>query len=135
MYSSIEEASRKEVIKKCYWPLFKLADVGIPIGIEAPAVTLSIINKLDSDWILSLSKYISEDKIEFISSGYCQIIGPLVPYKVNEWNQKLGIDAYKKILDCRPKIVLVNEMAFSSSLVDLYSQFGYKGFIKYISRS
>ena len=45
MYSSIEEISRKEVIRKCYWPLFKLADMGIPIGIEAPAVTLEIINK------------------------------------------------------------------------------------------
>ena len=60
MYSSIEEASRKDVILKCYWPLFKLADMGIPIGIESPAITLEIINELDPDWILSLSKYIAE---------------------------------------------------------------------------
>ncbi|MBT6937167.1 MAG: glycoside hydrolase, partial [Candidatus Marinimicrobia bacterium] len=95
MYSSIEEISRKEVIRKCYWPLFKLADMGIPIGIEAPAVTLEIINKLDPDWVVSLSQYISDDKIEFIGSGYSQIIGPLVPAKVNEWNQELGLEHYK----------------------------------------
>ena len=47
MYSSIEEASRKEVVRKCYWPLFKLADIGIPIGIEAPAVTLEYINRFE----------------------------------------------------------------------------------------
>ncbi len=58
-----------------------------------------------------------------IGSGYCQIIGPLVPYKVNEWNQRLGIETYEQILDCRPNIVLVNEMTYSSSLVDLYKQF------------
>ena len=92
MYSSIEEASRISVIKNCYWPIFKIADLGIPIGIEAPAVTLEIINKLDPDWVVYLSQYISDAKIEFIGSGYSQIIGPLIPAKVNKWNQDLGIE-------------------------------------------
>ena len=65
MYSSIEESSRKEVIQKCYWPLFKLADLGIPIGIDAPAVTLEYISKLDPDWIDTFAQYIKEKKIDF----------------------------------------------------------------------
>jgi hypothetical protein len=130
MYSSIEEISRKEVIRKCYWPLFKLADMGIPIGIEAPAVTLEIINKLDPDWVVSLSQYISDDKIEFIGSGYSQIIGPLVPAKVNEWNQELGLEHYKKLLGGSiPKIALVNEMAYSGGIVEHYVNAGYEGLI------
>ena len=130
MYSSIEESSRKEVIRKCYWPLFKLADIGVPIGIEAPAVTLDIINKLDPDWVVSLSQYISDDKIEFIGSGYSQIIGPLVPAKVNEWNQELGLEHYKKLLGGSiPKIALVNEMAYSGGIVEHYVNAGYEGLI------
>ena len=129
MYSSIEDASRKDVIQKCYWPLFKLADLGIPIGIEAPAVTLEIINELDPDWVSSLSKYIAENKIEFIGSGYSQIIGPLVPAKVNKWNQKLGLRAYHKLLNVKPKIALVNEMAFSGGIVEHYQNAGYDGLI------
>jgi len=38
MYSSIEMEERINVINKCYWPIFKLADIGISIGIEAPAL-------------------------------------------------------------------------------------------------
>ena len=43
MYSSISISSRNSVIKNCYWPLLTLADMGIPIGIEATAITLKII--------------------------------------------------------------------------------------------
>ena len=49
--------------------------------------------------------------------------------KINTWNQKIGIRYYKSILNCKPKIALVNEMAFSTSLVDLYKKFGYRAFI------
>ena len=34
-YSSIEEAQRPEVVRRCYWPLLRLAERGVPIGIEA----------------------------------------------------------------------------------------------------
>ena len=129
MYSSVEDASRKDVIQKCYWPLFKLANLGIPIGIEAPAVTLEIINELDPDWISTLSKYIIENKIEFIGSGYSQIIGPLVPAKVNKWNQKLGLEKYQEILNVKPQIALVNEMAYSGGIVEHYIKAGYEGLI------
>jgi len=129
MYSSIEESSRKEVIDKCYWPLFKLVDYGIPIGIEAPSVTLEIINKLDFDWILQLKKYIQDGKIEFVGSGYSQIIGPLVPASINDWNQKLGLETYKKLLNVKPNIALVNEMAYSSGIIEHYINNNYKGLI------
>jgi hypothetical protein len=129
MYSSIEEASRISVIKNCYWPIFKIADLGIPIGIEAPAVTLEIINKLDPDWVVYLSQYISDAKIEFIGSGYSQIIGPLIPAKVNKWNQDLGIECYQKLLGINPKIALVNEMAYSGGMVEHYQNADYEGII------
>jgi len=129
-FSSIEEEAWADVIRTCYHPLLDLIEkTGIPIGIELTGWTLKQIERIDNSWIERFKTLLNSNSCELIGSGYCQIIGPLVPYKVNEWNQKLGIGAYKKILDCGPKIVLVNEMAFSSSLVDLYSQFDYKGFI------
>lgn len=129
-FSSIEENARVDVIKNCYHSLLDLIEqTGIPIGIELTGWTLKQIELIDNTWIERFKILLSTGKCELIGSGYCQIIGPLVPYKVNEWNQRLGIEIYKEILGCRPNIILVNEMAFSSSLVDLYSSFGYKGLI------
>jgi len=129
-FSSIEEEAWADVIRTCYHPLLDLIEkTGVPIGIELTGWTLKQIERIDIAWVERFKILLNTGGCELIGSGYCQIIGPLVPYKVNEWNQKLGIDAYKQILDCRPKIVLVNEMAFSSSLVDLYNQFGYKGLV------
>ena len=125
MYSSIEEEERREVIHKCYWPLFNLADHGFPIGIEAPGITLEIINNIDPKWINTLNKYIVDGKIEFIGSGYSQIIGPLVPAKVNDWNQKRGLEVYKKLLGIKPKVALVNEMAYSAGVLEHYINNGY----------
>ena len=87
------------------------------------------INKLDNAWIKKFKTLLISGKCELIGSGYSQIIGPLVPYSVNKWNQKLGIDTYFQILGIRPELVLVNEMAYSTSLVNLYKEFGYKGLI------
>ena len=129
MYSSIEEESRLDLINKCYWQLFELADLDVPIGIEAPAITLEYIKRLDPNWVVSLSDYISNSKIEFIGSGYSQIIGPLVPSKVNEWNQKIGLERYKELLSVKPEIALVNEMAYSSGIVEHYNSAGFKGII------
>ena len=129
-FSSIEENRRADVIKTCYHSLLNLIEeTGILIGIELTGWTLKQIERIDSTWIERFKILLSTGKCELIGSGYCQIIGPLVPYKVNEWNQKLGLDVYKSTLGCRPNIILVNEMAFSSSLIDLYSKFGYSGVI------
>ena len=129
-FSSIEEEAWVDVIKTCYHPLLDLIEkTGIPIGIELTGWTLKQIERIDIAWVERFKALINIGSCELIGSGYCQIIGPLVPYKVNEWNQRLGIETYEQILDCRPNIVLVNEMAYSSSLVDLYKQFDYRGLI------
>jgi len=128
MFSSIEESSRPEVINKCYWPLLKLAEIA-PIGIEAPALTLELINNIDPAWIKKLAELIKLGKVEFIGSGYSQIIGPLVPAKVNNWNQKLGLEVYGKLLGVRPKVALVNEMAYSGGIVARYLSNGYNAII------
>jgi len=130
MYSSIEIKERPEVIEKCYWPLLKLAGVeGIPIGIELSGYTLEKISEIDPEWIKTFRKLLKERKIELIGSGYAQIIGPLVSAKVNDWNQKLGLEIYKKILGVRPQIALVNEMAYSGGIIEHYLNNNYKAII------
>ena len=129
-YSSIEEEAWSKVISNCYHPLLSLSEkTDIPIGIELTGWTLKQINRLDPSWVSRFIELHKKGNCELIGSGYCQIIAPLVPFKVNEWNQKLGLKVYKKILNQAPNIALVNEMAFSNSLVNLYSQNGYKGLI------
>tara|TARA_B100001250_G_C19807738_1_gene794182 strand:- start:1215 stop:3110 length:1896 start_codon:yes stop_codon:yes gene_type:complete len=129
MFSSIEKIDRVKVVNNCYWPLLKLADNGIPFGLEVSALTLEIIEKIDSSWIKELYKNIQKKQIELVGSGYSQLIGPLVPYKVNQWNQKLGVNIYKDMLGVQPEIALVNEMAYSGGIIDHYLNVGYKGLI------
>ena len=129
-FSSIEEEARPNVIQKCYHPLLDLVEnAGTIIGIEITGWTLEEIERIDSAWVERFKALLDLGKCEIIGSGYCQIIGPLAPYAINEWNQRLGIETYQKILDHKPQIVLVNEMAFTSSLVNLYNQFNYQGLI------
>ena len=129
-FSSISEESRPEVIQRCYWPLLQLVKAArIPIGIELTGWTLERIRELDADWVDEFRRLLHEGSCELIGSGYTQMIGPLVPHEVNQWNQRLGLDAYRRELGIRPRIVLVNEMAFSSSMVDVYHEAGYQGFI------
>ncbi len=129
-FSSIGIPARKKVIKNCYWPLLNLANKNnIKIILEFSGKTLEEICNIDKKFIQTLKKLIIEKKIEIIGSGYCQIIGPIVPYKVNLMNQIIGKNVYKKILNYVPKIALVNEMAFSSGTVDFYLEAGYKAII------
>lgn len=127
-FSSIEEEAREDVINSCYHPLLDLIEqTKIPVGIELTGWTLQQIERIDASWIERFKNSLSAGKCELIGSGYCQIIGPLAPVTLNEWNQKLGLEIYKSVLGCRPSIALVNEMVFSSSLIDLYQKFGYSG--------
>lgn len=129
-FSSIEKESRKKVIQNCYYPLLDLIEkTSCQIGIEMTGWTLEEINRIDSKWITRFKKLLDSKSCELIGSGYSQLIGPLVPYKVNFWNQKIGIDTYLEILKTKPEIVLVNEMAFSTSMVDIYKEFNFKGMI------
>ena len=109
--------------------VLKLAENGFKVGIEAPALTLEIIQSLDLDWLNALSQLITENKIEFIGSGYAQIIGPLVPAGVNSWNLEVGKSVYNKLLGIKPTIWYVNEQAYSMSMVDHYVNIGAKAII------
>jgi hypothetical protein len=124
MFSSIETDKRKEVIDHCYWPLLNMAEDGYTISIEATALTLEIINDIDPEWIGTLSKQIAAGKIEFIGSGYSQIIAPIVPEMVNVMNLRLGASNYEQLIGFRPAIYLINEMAFSTDLISLYLKEG-----------
>lgn len=129
-FSSIKTEARPEVISKCYWPLLDLAErTGIPVGIELTGWTLQQIASLDQAWVERFRQMLECRQCELIGSGWSQIIGPLVPYEVNHWNQKLGMDAYRQMLGVSPRLALVNEMAFSTGMVDVYAEAGYKGII------
>jgi len=128
-FSSIEEEQRGEVIKRCYWPLLKLAQAHGPIGIEATGFTLEEIARLDPAWIARAKSLIENGRIELIGSGYAQMIGPLVPWRVTDVNLKIGNRIYKKLLGVAPKLALVNEQAYSAGLVGLYLDAGYRAIL------
>ena len=129
-YSSIPEEVRSEVIRRCYQPLLRLAKAtGIPVGIELTGWTLRQIQALDPTWVEEFRALLHAGRCELIGSGHAQVIGPLVPYEVNRWNQGLGLDDYANVLGVRPQLALINEMAYSSSLVGVYREAGYRGFI------
>ena len=52
-----------------------------------------------------------------------------MPTKLNDWNQKLGLDVYEKILGIHPQVALVNEMAYSAGIVEHYINHGYDAII------
>lgn len=122
-YSSISEEDRWRVIQKCYWPLMGLR-LDFPIAIEATAYTLEVIDKLDPDWIKELRAATASGHVEFIGSGYSQIIAPLVPYKVNKWNIEIGKTIYQHLLELTPTIWYINEQAYSAGIVDNYIEQG-----------
>jgi hypothetical protein len=129
-YSSIEEEQRPEVIRRCYWPILKLVEkYKLPIGIEAPGYTLETINRIDPQWIAMLQKLCRQGLVEFIGSGYTQIIGPLVPSGVNAANLRIGNTVYANLLGIRSRIALVNEQAFSAGLIQHYLDAGYQAII------
>lgn len=129
-FSSITTEARPEVISKCYWPVLELVErTGIPVGIELTGWTLQQIAVLDQSWVERFRRMLEQRQCELIGSGWSQMIGPLAPCEVNRWNQKLGLDAYQQELGGTPRIALVNEMAFSTGMVDLYAEAGYEGII------
>ena len=129
MYSSIEEDERGVVIDRCYYPLLEITENGVPISIELSGLTLELIQKIKPKWVEEFKKLLKENKVELIGSGYSQIIGPLMPYELNTQNQLIGLEAYQNLLGIRPKIALVNEMAYSKGLVDIYKEAGYEAIV------
>ncbi|MDE3113976.1 MAG: glycoside hydrolase family 57, partial [Pseudomonadota bacterium] len=128
-FSSIEEEQRAEVIRRCYWPLLRLAETHGPIGLEATAYTLEEIASRDPAWIEKARALIASGRIELIGSGYAQLIGPLVPAEVNEANLRIGNALYESFFGVRPSLALVNEQAYSAGLVGLYLDAGYRALL------
>ena len=101
-FSSIEEEQRPEIVLRCYWPLLRLPEaIAAPIAIEATGFTLETINAIDPKWIAELRRLISLGFVEFVGSGFAQLIGPLVPARVNRANLELGQQSYQAILGSR----------------------------------
>ncbi len=126
MYSSIHEEDHIIVIKNCYWPLLDMCDkYGLTMGMEISGYTLERVNELDSAWVEKLKELCRRGLCEIVGSGYSQMIGPLVPRKVNEKNLEIGFEVYDEILGVRPKIAYVNEQAFSAGMVDVYIAAGF----------
>jgi hypothetical protein len=119
-----------DVVQRCYRPLLDLAaNTGIPIGVELPSWTLRRIHELDKDWVNRFRNFLHPGQCELIGSGYTQLIGPLAPYEVNVWNQRLGIEDYEVILGIKPRLALVNEMVYSTGLISVYKSAGYDGLV------
>src|SRR5262245_29467448 len=128
-FSSIEEKDRSTVIQRCYWPLLAIASSFGPIGIEATGYTLEEIEARDPKWIARLRDLIAVGKVEFIGSGYAQLIGPLVPAKVVAANLRIGNEIYQRTLKTQPRLALVNEQAFSAGIVGHYLDAGYSALL------
>lgn len=129
-FSAIPEGKLEEVIDKCYFSLLDFVEkTNTKIGLEISGYSLEIIQELRPTWIEKFKELYKKGLIELVGSGYMQIIAPLVPYKVNLKNQKIGLDIYINILGITPKIAFINEQTFSKSLVDLYYEVGYEALI------
>jgi hypothetical protein len=129
-FSSIPEADRGLVIERCYQPMLDIAErLNIPIGIELTGLTLEHIAELSPSWVKRFQELLHQGKCELIGSGYAQVIGPLVPAELTRWNLELGLETYQLILQHTPRLALINEMAFSAGILDLYLDAGFKGVI------
>jgi len=129
-FSSIEEEDRGDVIDRCYRPLIELMEKSnFIIGVEATGYTLEEIQRLRPDLMVRLKTLAQSGKCDFIASAYTQMIAPLVPYDVTEWNLKLGLEVVERLLGIKPKLVLVNEQAYSPSLIPLYKKVGFEGMV------
>ena len=126
-FSSIEVKDHKLLIHNCYWPLLNLISSSrLKIAIEISGSSLQKIYSIDPKWTKEFKRLISDGFVELIGSGAYQIIGPLVPYEINLHNQLFGLETYNRILNIIPKCALVNEMSFSSGVIDFYLESGFE---------
>jgi hypothetical protein len=129
-YSSVEEEARPEVLRRCYGPLLQLAqDLDLPLGLELTGQTLEAAAALDPSWVAQLKALLVAGRCELVGSGYAQLIGPLVPARVNRENLRLGNLAYDALLGVRPRVALVNEQAYAASLLPHYLEAGFEAVV------
>ncbi len=129
-YSAIEVDARPKVVERCYWPLLAAVErTGLPVGIELTGFTLEQISIIDPPWLDAFRGLVELGLAELVGSGRSQLIGPLVPAAVIRANLELGQRDYEAHLGLRPRLVLVGEQAYSSSLVDHYAEAGFEGLV------
>ena len=68
-----------EFLKKNIFIIF-ISSITLFIGF------LTFLTFIDRSFIEAMKDLIFEGKIQFIGSGYAQLIGPLVPTQLNNWN-------------------------------------------------
>lgn len=130
-FSSIPEDQYSYVIDHCFWPVVDLLSrhPNIKLGFEFPSDTLGIINREDPLLIKTLGDYWNEGRCEIIGSGYCQTIFPLIPANANLRNLALGDEHYRRLFGKVPVTAYVNEQTYSSGMLKLYLDRGYKNLI------
>ncbi|MBI5587669.1 MAG: hypothetical protein HY889_04800 [Deltaproteobacteria bacterium] len=128
-FSMIPRRHFPALIERCYWPLLRLAEKGVPLGIEMTAWTLNEVANIDPVFVSKLKELWDSGSCEFIGSGNSQAIFPLIPAEVNRWNLAAGNRHYERLLGRRPGVALVNEQTYSRGLVDLYREAGYETII------
>lgn len=129
-FSSLEEESHAEIVRRCYWPALELIErADFPIALEASGWTLRRIAELDPGWIASARELLAAGRLEFVGSAHAQCAAPLLPAQVNAWNLRLGREVYAELLNVLPCVALVCEQVFSPGIVSLYLQAGYEAII------
>jgi hypothetical protein len=129
-FSSLEQESQAEVVRRCYRPALELAEeTGFPIAIEATGWTLRRIAELDPGWIERARELLAGGRLQLVGSAHAQCAAPLLPAEVNAWNLRLGRESYVELLGVSPRIALVCEQVFSPGLVPLYLQAGYEAIV------
>lgn len=120
-FSSLEEKKINQVINKSYTKLInKIEDCDFQVGIEASGFTLEKLKSNNLKVFNKLKKLIQNKRIEFIGSGYHQIISPLNNFEINNYNITYGKKIYESLLNYSPKIYLINEQAFDTTSLEMY---------------
>lgn len=130
LFSSIEEAERGAVIRRCYAPILDAAErFGLPLGLEATGLTLEIAQRLDPDFVARLGRLCRAGVVEYVGGGYAQLIGPLVSPTVNRINLTAGRQTARRRLGVTPRLAFVSEQAWSAGLTGAYRAAGFSGVI------
>ncbi len=125
-YSSIDKEDHARVIDTCYWPILNLAQSAtVPFGVEISGSTLETIDQIDPSWTRQAVALERRGLIEFIGSGYFQIIGPLAPHDISLANLSAGQDAIESIIGKRPTVGFVNEQCSSYGALEAIAETGF----------
>lgn len=129
-YSAVEISDREILVKECYWPLLMLLDGNdLVFGIEISGYSLQAIQDIDPAWVAKLRQLVQQGRVEILSSGWCQVIAPLVPWEVNIRNFIYGKKYLESTLNTSVSVAFVNEQCWSKSLTELYHESGFSGIV------